>query len=422
MRALAPVATLLLGVAILLTGQGLQGVLVPVRATMENFSTLAVGFIGGVYFLGFTYGCWRGPRLIRRAGHVRVFAAMTAIASASPLLAGLWVNVISWGALRFVTGFCFAVLYIVIESWLNERATDENRGVVFSAYILINMTVLAVGQQMLLLDDPGSLNLFALVSVMVSLAAVPLLMSTREEPCPIEDARFDFRFLYNNSPTGMLGCLTSGLANGSFWALAPVFIAAYVTDLSFSAWFMTAVVLGGAAGQWPLGWLSDRVDRRYVLVAICLAAVGVALAMWLLAPLLPVWGILMLGAAWGASAFPIYAIAVAQANDRASADNYVMISSGLLMMYGFGAITGPFIASGLMTLLGGGGLFLYTAVVHALLALYVTLRRRRRISVAPGRHTDFSDALTATHTASSVFEEELEGAAVRRETSNVSPH
>lgn len=412
-RAIAPVATLLLGVAILLTGQGLQGVLLPVRATLENFSTVAVGFIGGAYFLGFTYGCWRGSQLIRRAGHVRVFAAMTATASASPLLAGLWVNIISWGVLRFITGFCFAVLYIVIESWLNERATDQNRGKVFSAYVLINMTVLAVGQQMLLLDDPNSLHLFAMVSVLVSLAAVPLLMSTREEPYQIEDASFDFRFLYRNSPTGMVGCLASGLANGSFWALAPVFIAAYTDDFTLSAWFMTAVVLGGAAGQWPLGWLSDRVDRRYVLAGIGLAGLVAGVAMWMLSGVLPVPMILLLGAAWGAAAFPIYSIAVAQANDRASPDTFVLISSGLLMMYGIGAISGPFIASALMTLTSASSLYLFTAVVHALLALFVALRRHRRVRVSPESHTEFSDALASTHTASRVYEEEMEERSAR---------
>jgi MFS family permease len=164
-RALASVAALLLGVAILLTGQGLQGVLLPVRASLESFSTVAIGVIGATYFLGFTAGCWMGPDLIRRAGHVRVFAAMTALASAAPLLHGLWINLWSWGLLRVISGFCFAVLYVVIESWLNERATNENRGQIFSAYILINMTVLAVGQQILLLDDPQELNLFALAKI-----------------------------------------------------------------------------------------------------------------------------------------------------------------------------------------------------------------------------------------------------------------
>ncbi|MEJ2535339.1 MAG: MFS transporter, partial [Gammaproteobacteria bacterium] len=254
-RSIAPVASLLLGVAILLTGQGLQGVLLPVRATLENFSPFAVGFIGGAYFLGFTVGCWRGPRLIRRAGHVRVFATMTAVASAAPLLHGLWVNLWSWGLLRFVTGFCFAVLYVVMESWLNERADDRGRGRVFSAYVFINMLGLAIGQQLLLLSTPTELSLFALASVLISLAAVPLLMSTGEQPRAVGDSTFDLGVLYRNSPTGMLGSLTAGVANGAFWSLAPVFTAAAAYDINLAAWFMTAAVLGGAAGQWPFGWL-----------------------------------------------------------------------------------------------------------------------------------------------------------------------
>ncbi|HET6592861.1 MAG TPA: MFS transporter, partial [Xanthomonadales bacterium] len=198
-RTIASVATLLFGVAILLAGQGLQGVLLPVRAGLEGFSMLAIGFIGGTYFLGFTLGCWHGARLIARVGHVRVFAAMTAAASASPLLHGLWVNVWSWGALRMLSGFCFAVLYVVIESWLNEQSTNENRGTVFSTYIFINMTVLAVGQQILLLDDPRNLGLFAISSVLVSLAAVPVALSTSQAPREIRHARLQLARLYRTS-------------------------------------------------------------------------------------------------------------------------------------------------------------------------------------------------------------------------------
>jgi MFS family permease len=405
-RAIAPVTTLLLGVAILLTGQGLQGILLPVRATLENFSTIAVGFIGATYFLGFTFGCWKGPELIRRAGHVRVFAAMTALASASPLLHGLWVDLWSWGVLRLITGFCFAVLYVVIESWLNERSTNDNRGQVFSAYILINMTVLAVGQQMLLLKDPLQLDLFALTSVLVSLAAVPVLMSRSESPRQIEETAVDFRRLYRTSPAGMLGSLASGLANGSFWALAPVFTAAYSSDVSLTAWFMTAGVLGGAAGQFPLGWLSDRIDRRYVLVGISLSCAALGVMVWLLAGHLSFAGVLAMGALWGALAFPLYSISVAHANDRAAPETYVMVSSGLLLMYGVGAISGPFIASAFMTLLKADALYLFTAIVHLILGLYVWLRSLRRKATAPEQHTDFSDALTSVITASSVYEEE----------------
>jgi MFS family permease len=405
-RAITPVATLLLGAAILLTGQGLQGILLPVRATLEDFSTVAVGFIGATYFLGFTYGCWKGPELIRRAGHVRVFAAMTALASASPLLHGLWVNLWSWGALRVITGFCFAVLYVVIESWLNERSTNDNRGQVLSAYILINMTVLAVGQQMLLLDDPLQLNLFAVTSVLVSLAAVPVLMSRSESPRQIESSEVNFRQLYRTSRAGMLGSLASGLTNGSFWALAPVFTAAYSAEVATAAWFMTAGVLGGAAGQFPLGWLSDRIDRRYVLTGISGVSVILGLVMWLYAPRMPMWAILAVGSLWGAMAFPVYSISAAHANDRAQPDTYVMISSGVLLMYGLGAISGPFLASGIMTVAGAGSLYLFTAVTHGAFASYLWLRSLRRDPARPEEQVDFSDALASVITASHVYEEE----------------
>ena len=406
-RALVSVAALLLGVAILLTGQGLQGVLLPVRATLESFSTVAIGVIGATYFLGFTVGCWMGPDLIRRAGHVRVFAAMTALASAAPLLHGLWINLWSWGLLRVISGFCFAVLYVVIESWLNERATNENRGQIFSAYILINMTVLAVGQQILLLDDPEKLDLFALASVLVSLAAVPVLMSRAASPHAGEDSPgVDFLALYAISPAGMLGSLTSGLTNGAFWALAAVFAAAQSGDVSLSAWFMTAVVLGGAAGQFPLGWLSDRIDRRYVLASISVAAGAVGLLVYLIMPGLGKLPLLAAGFAWGALAFPVYSISAAHANDRATPETYIMMSSGLLLMYGLGAVTGPIVASAFMAWLSERALFLFAALAHLSLATYVVLRSLRRDPVKPSEHTDFSDALASVVTASTIYEEE----------------
>ncbi|MDH3531933.1 MAG: MFS transporter, partial [Gammaproteobacteria bacterium] len=158
--ALAPVAALLIGVAILMTGAGLQGTLLPVRAALENFSTLAISFIGAAYFLGFTVGCLKGGELVTKVGHVRVFLAMTALASSSPLIHGLILNPIVWGLLRFLTGFCIAVLFVVIESWLNERSNNENRGLVFSTYVMITLTMLAAGQMMTLLYAPQGLELF----------------------------------------------------------------------------------------------------------------------------------------------------------------------------------------------------------------------------------------------------------------------
>ncbi len=405
-RAIAPVSTLLIGVAILLTGQGLQGTLLPVRATLEHFSTLSIGLIGAAYFCGFTYGCLRGGHLLRRVGHVRVFAAMTAAASASPLLHGLWVNVWVWGFLRLISGFCFAVLYVVIESWLNELSTNENRGKVFSVYVFINLTVMAAGQQMLLLDDPTQLPLFAMISVLVSLAAVPVALSTSPTPKMPKIVRINVKRLYSVSPAGMLGCTASGLANGAFWALAPVFTAGFSSDVSLAAWFMTAVVLGGAAGQWPLGFLSDKIDRRIVIVMSALLSAAVGIVMWLMVDGLQHYQIALLGGAWGAVAFPLYSIAAAHANDYAEPEEYVMISSGLLLMYGIGAIFGPFIASAAMTLLGPEGLYVYTAAIHILLVSYILLRIMRRPPAPASHHVTFSDALTYSQTKSQVYEEE----------------
>lgn len=407
-RILSPIIPLLMGVAILLTGQGLQGTLLPVRANLDGFPTLAIGLMGAAYFFGFTVGCLRGSNLLRKVGHVRVFAAMTAAASAAPLIHGLWVEAWLWWLLRFVTGYCFAVLYVVIESWLNEQATNETRGAVFSAYTLITLTMLAGGQQMLLLYDPGEMQLFAIASALVSIAAIPVVLSIRPTPAHTEKkVKLDLRRLFRISPVGSLGCLAAGLANGVFWALAPVFVAAYSPDVKLAAWFMTSAVLGGALGQWPLGLWSDRVDRRWVIAFAAFMGILVSVAIGLFYARVDVPTLMLLSAAWGAVAFPIYAISVAHTNDNAKPHEYVMISSGLLLMYGIGAIVGPFVAPLVMSLTSAGGLYLFAAAIHVLLLVFILIRIRRRTQVREEDPLPFSDSLAATQTASHIYEQEL---------------
>jgi MFS family permease len=405
-RTLTPVATLLFGVAILLTGQGLQLTLLPVRANLEAFSTLSIGLMGGAYFLGFTIGCLRGIRLVQKLGHVRVFAAMAAVASAAPLLHVLWLDIWVWWVLRLTSGFCFAVLYVVIESWLNEQSSNENRGTVFSAYVFISMTVMAVGQQMLLLYDPKEMALFAMASVLVSLAALPVVLSTSATPRHTDAVRLNLRRLLEISRTGMLACLASGMANGAFWALAPVFTAGVSDKVSLAAGFMTGAVIGGAAGQWPLGYWSDRVDRRVVIAAVALCAAVVGAVMWQLYGALSMPALIVLSGIWGALAFPLYSIAVAHSNDYAHKGEYVMVSAGLLLMYGLGAIIGPFLAAAAMTLVSASVLYLYTAVIHLLVFGYVLIRVQRRVPAPLEEHVPFSEALTSVQTASQVYEEE----------------
>ncbi len=413
MRALTPVAALLLGVAILLAGQGLQSTLVPLRANLEEFSTIGIGLMGGAYFLGFTIGCLRGVNLVQKLGHVRVFAAMAAIASAAPLILALFVNVWAWWLLRLVTGFCFAILYVVIESWLNEKSDNENRGLVFSAYTFISLTLMAVGQQLLLFSDPNGLTLFAIASVLVSLAAVPVVMSTSTTPRHSDSVRLDFKRLFIISRTGTMACLASGMTNGAFWSLAPVFTSGISNDVALAATFMTAAVIGGAAGQWPLGFWSDRTDRRIVMAAVAIVAACVGLAMGLVYDGLGITSLVLLSAAWGATAFPLYSVAVAHSNDYAEPGEYVMVSSGLLLLYGIGAIIGPFLAGAGMTVFSKSTLYLYTAVIHVLIFVYVLTRIPRRASVARDKHVPFSEALTAVQTASQIYEEEEQKAGNR---------
>jgi MFS family permease len=407
-RALASVAALLISVSILLTGQGLQGTLLPVRASLENFSTLSVGAFGAAYFLGFTLGCLKGAELVGRVGHVRVFLAMTAIASAVPLVHGLVIQPWVWSLLRLTTGFCLAILYVVIESWLNERSTNETRGVIFSTYAMITLTVLAVGQMMMVLYDPSGLQLFAIASVLVSIAAVPVGLSTSPSPEPPEAMSVNVPRLFRISPAGTLGCLATGLANGSFWSLAPIFVVGLTKNVSLAALFMTSVVIGGALAQWPLGVLSDHVDRRAIMGVMTVVAAALGALMVMFAGQLSHTQLNLLGACWGAAALPMYAISVAHANDHADPTEYVTVSSGLLLAYGIGAIVGPFTASLLMTARGPTGLYLFTAVIHLLLAAVIVVRSVRSRAPAEEQRITFSDALATAQTASQVYEEEIQ--------------
>jgi len=407
-HALAPVSALLIGVSILLAGQGLQGTLLPVRASLEGFSTLLIGFIGAAYFLGFTLGCLKGGELVKRVGHIRVFAAMTALASSTPLLHGLILSPWAWVLLRMLTGFCFAALYVVIESWLNERSTTENRGVVFSTYVMITLTVLAAGQMMVLLYDPRDMQLFAIAAVLVSVAAIPVVLSISPSPDQPQSVELDIPRLFKISHAGTIGCLMTGFSNGAFWSLTPVLTVSLSDDTSLAAWFMTSAVLGGALGQWPLGYLSDRIGRRSVLAGTALAAGIISLILVLFLDGMPVTGVNLLAAAWGAVAFPQYAISVAHANDYAEPSEYVMVSSGLLLMYGIGAILGPFVASAVMTLTNATGLYLYIGLMHFILVLYVLIRSIHGSTAPLDQHIAFGDALTTAHTASQVYEEEIQ--------------
>ena len=387
-RLITPIAALLLSVFILFLGNGLQGTILPIRGGFEYFSSVELGVLGAVYYAGFTIGCLVGPWAVRRAGHIRAFAVFTTIASSSAIMHAMFVDPFPWYFFRGLTGLCFAGIFMVIESWLNENSSNENRGQVLSIYQIVSLGALTGGQLLINLANPGGFELFALITVLISLAIVPVSLTTATQPAPIQQFRLRLRWLYRISPVGAMGCLTVGFANGAFWGLAPVFAQRSDLTLEQISYFMSAAIIGGALFQWPLGRLSDRIDRRYVvtIACVCGALAGAGLAY--------VGGrsfesLLVLGLVFGGFAFPLYSLCIAHANDMVEPGDRVDVSSGLLLIFGIGAVLGPFIASAVMDLAGHRAMFLYTAAVHLMMAAFTVYRTRRREAVAPAERDDF---------------------------------
>ena len=393
------IAALLLSAALLLTGHGLQVALLPVRAELSGFATLELGILGAAYFLGFAAGCLIGPRIIRRVGHIRAFAAMVCLASTMALAHALFTEPVFWWLCRAITGLCLAVLFMVIESWLNTRSTNENRGRVFSIYTIITLTMVSAGQMILVLDDPRGFALFAGASILVSLSALPVALTRAEAPAPLASVRLEIGHLFRRAPVGVVGSAVVGLTLGAFWSLAPVFVqqTPLALDTDMVAVFMSVAVLAGAIGQWPLGRGSDHMDRRKVILAASVASAIVGAAMALFSER---WadGLLVFPFVFGLFAFPLYSLCAAHMNDWVTADEYVDASGVLLLLYAAGAIAGSILGSGAMQILGPNGLFLYTAAVHTTLVVFIVVRLWVRPPRISDEHESFAHTIQVLQT------------------------
>ncbi len=377
-RLFAPIAALLTSVFFLYGGNTLMGTLLPVRAGQEGFSAIFVGAMGTGYFIGFIVGCRVTPWLVQRVGHIRAFGAMAAIASSTSLCFILFLEPYAWIVLRLVYGVMGAGLLMVVESWLNERAGAGNRGTVLSFYTLVYIAAQVVSQQLFLFIPARDVTLFLVASIIICLSLVPIAITTSPSPAPLRTAKLDLKPLYLTSPVATLGCLGVGLANGAFWSLAPLFAQGIGLSTETVGMLITSVIIGNAVLQWPIGWASDRVDRRIPILVCFFGAGGLGL---LLSFTEGVFVLLGIAAVYGAFAQSIYALLVAHAGDRADPDDFVSTSGGLLLLYGVGAVIGALPASALMDLFGHGALFWWTATVHFGIGLYILWRMRQR----PGR-------------------------------------
>ena len=379
---------LFVSAAILFVGGGLNGVLIPVRAALEGFSTVQIGLLGTGAAVGTILGCVLSPRLIRRVGHIRAFAVLSGGAAVIALLHGLIVDPWLWLALRIPTGLCFAGLATVTESWLNASSDNESRGRTMAGYMIIQLSMQTAGQLLLIVADPALLNLFAVVALAITASLIPVGLTRSIVPGPVAEVRLRLSPLYRQSPSGVVGALAVGLVNGSFWALAPLFAAERGFEPGQIAVFMSVAVVGGAALQYPLGRWSDRTDRRHVILVTAGAAAAAGMTLALLpAPQVAV--LLTLAAVLGAFMFALYPLFIAHVNDHVSEGGFVETSSGLLLLQGVGAVIGPIIASTLMARTGSGALFAFTATVHTLLLLFVITRLRMTLRPAAEDREDF---------------------------------
>ena len=394
MRAsLQPIASLLLGVALLMIGVGLQFTLLPLRGSAEGFSALELGVIASAYYVGFIAGCLLAPFLILRAGHIRAFAAMVAVATAAVLGYALAPDPFAWTVMRLITGFCLAGFYLVIESWLNDGATNESRGRVMSAYVVVNFGALAVGQMLVTVYPIGQAGGFMIAAMVSALAIVPVVLTRSAQPAPITIVSFRPWQLYQAAPVALVASFMVGIATGAFWGLAPLSAAGSGLDIEGVALFMGLAVAAGALAQWPLGRMSDRVDRRLVLLALLIGSAATGIALWLIAASTTI--LLSFGFLFGALTLPCYSLAAAHGYDKTPASDMVVTAATILLVNALGAAIGPLAASAVMSSVGPRGLFLFTASVQMLLAGYVLYRTRVQAPPPAPDKTGFDLATTA---------------------------
>ena len=388
---------ILSGVAMLVVGVSLLFSVIGLRAGMADFSTVVTGLISSAYFAGYVLGVFVCPVLVSRVGHVRAFAAMASLASTMPILHALWIDPWFWGFLRLIAGTCLVGLYIVIESWLNTLAPKQKRGQIFSMYLVVTFMALAVGQWLILVGDAVGFVPFAMVSVLLSFALLPITMARVQQPDTVEAPRLSLVSLWHTSPLGVTGAVVSGLISGAFFGLGAVFADRIGFDAMWVAAFMACTILGGAVFQWPVGRLSDRLDRRLVLLGCCLLSAGLAVIGYVLVWIYPTW-LVALGALLGGMLFTIYGLSIAHANDQIHVSRTLEVTGGLLLVHGMGAAVGPTIAGVVMDLLGPGSLMLYFGIVCAGLAGYTVHRMRVVPPVPPEEKVDFVPMGSGTQT------------------------
>ncbi|WP_170788778.1 MFS transporter [Ruegeria lacuscaerulensis] len=372
---------LLLGMGLLMVGNGLQGTILGVRGEIEGFSTLEMSFVMSAYFLGFLGGSRLAPEMIRRVGHVRVFAALASFISAVMIMYPLLTNEIAWILGRMVIGFCFSGVYVTAESWLNNAANNENRGQALSLYMIVQMTGIIAAQGLVLIGDPSGYETFVIASILVSVSFAPILLSISPTPAFDSTKPMTLRELMGNSPLGCIGMFLLGGVFSAQFGMAAVYGARAGLTLVEISTFVAAFYVGAVLLQYPLGWFSDRMDRRFLIMLVALTGAGGAVTAMLFGTVFPI----LLASAFviGGMSNPLYSLLIAHANDFLDNEDMAAASGGLVFINGMGAIAGPLITGWLMgdAIFGPPGFFLIIAALLVALAGYAMYRMTQRAAI-----------------------------------------
>ena len=377
MRLLISFAALFLSVALLQLSTGGVGPLDALSGFALGFSTAQIGLLGSAHFFGFFIGCWWAPRLMGNVGHSRAFAAFTATGAIGLLAHMLILDPYAWAVMRIASGLCVAGCYTVIEAWLNAKVTNETRGRTMGTYRLVDMGASLAAQLVISVLEPASYVSYNLLALLCCATLIPLTLTSVSQPETPTAPRLRPRLAYDRSPLAVAGVIVAALSSASFRMVGPVYGTGVGLAVEQIAYFLAAFVLGGALSQYPVGWLADKFDRRWVLIWLSVAAIFSSVATASIQGL-GTSGVMLMAGIFGLTTFPIFSIASAHAHDFASNDERVELSAALMFWYACGAIAAPYLASVLMNAYGPPALFAMIAIGHLILIVFGLSRMRVR--------------------------------------------
>lgn len=406
MRLIISFAALFLSVILLQLSTGGVGPLDAISGLTLNFTKEQIGLLGSAHFFGFFVGCWWAPRLMGSIGHSRAFAVCTALGAMGLLGHTLTENPYIWAALRVASGTCVAGSYTVIEAWLNSKVTNENRGRATGTYRIVDMSASLGAQLIIAVLPPASYVSYNLLAILCCAALLPLTLTRASQPQTPDAPRLRPKLAWRCSPLAVAGVIVAALSSASFRMVGPVYGQEVGLGIDQIAFFLASFVLGGALAQYPMGWLADKYDRRWVLIwlsAVAIVSCGITMAVSGTGTL----GVMLAAGFFGFTTFPIFSVSAAHANDFATSEQRVELAAALMFFFALGAIASPYVSSSLIDAYGPGALFAFVAVGHAVLIVFGLTRMRARPT--PEERTNYVYAPRTSFTIGRLLRRQREG-------------